>query len=351
MALPRILRKILKILLISAGALVVCFCVLLWIKRPRTPDIQRASGSRPANAVASLERVSLGGWPQWILIRGADRAHPILLFLHGGPGMPMMYLAHTFQRPLEEHFVCVQWDQRGAGKSFSPDIPPETLTAEQILADARDLIDLLRARFHQEKVFLAGHSWGSYLGMQLVSRHPDRIKGYIGIGQVVDEARSQEIAAAFLRRKAIEAGDQEALLELDTQGPAVHEKWLFKYGGALYGKTGYAPFIWAGLKAPEYGLFDIPKVASGSSFSSRHMEYDSLPGPLIDFVTEVNVPVAFFAGRDDYTTPSELAAEYLGLLEAPLKRMVWFDRSAHFPFFSEPEKFADEAGSFLNTIR
>jgi pimeloyl-ACP methyl ester carboxylesterase len=351
MAIPRILRKILKILLISAGILAVLFVLLLWVKRPRTPDIKGASGRRPPDAIASLERVSLGGWPQWILIRGEDRTRPVLLFLHGGPGMPMMYLAHAFQRPLEKHFVCVQWDQRGAGKSFSEEIPTETLTVEQILADALELIDLLRARFDQEKIFLAGHSWGSYLGMQLVARHPDKIAAYIGIGQVVDEARAQEAAERFLRGRAIETGDQEALLELDTQGPAVQEKWLFKYGAALYGKTGYTPFIWAGIKAPEYGLFDIRKVAQGSSFSSRHMQYNTLPGPLIDSVTRVSIPVAFFAGRDDYTTPSVLVEEYLDLLEAPIKRMVWFERSAHFPFFSEPEKFADEAVAFLSTIR
>jgi pimeloyl-ACP methyl ester carboxylesterase len=81
------------------------------------------------------------------------------------------------------------------------------------------------------------------------------------------------------------------------------------------------------------------------------MQYDTLPGPLIDAVTEVGVPVAFFAGRDDYTTPSELVEEYFDLLEAPLKRMVWFERSAHFPFFSEPEKFADETISFFSSIR
>ena len=97
----RFLRKILKILLITAGVLAVLFIVLLWIKRPRTPDIRTSSGRRPADGVAVLEKVSLGGWPQWILIRGENRSLPVLLFLHGGPGMPMMYLAHSFQRSLD----------------------------------------------------------------------------------------------------------------------------------------------------------------------------------------------------------------------------------------------------------
>ena len=261
--------------------------------------------------------------------------------------MPLMYLAHTFQRHLEDSFVCVQWDQRGAGKSYFKGMPTESITVAQILSDAGELIQELRARFNQNKIYLVGHSWGSYLGMLLIQRHPELFHAYIGVGQVADEARGREMAARFIRQRALETEDQEALVEIDTSGPAVHEKWLFKYGGVLYGKTGYTPFIWAGIKAPEYGLFDIPKVGQGSSFSSRHMVYNVIDGPLINHVTEVQVPVYFFTGRHDYTTPFELVEEYFRVLKAPRKKMVWFERSAHFPFFSEPELFALALKSIL----
>jgi len=345
-----ILRKALKILLILLGAMALLFVLVLYFMRPRTPDIKGPSGRRLPDMVASLEKITLGGEKQWILVRGQDRSQPVLLFLHGGPGMPMMYLAHAFQRPLEDSFVCVQWDQRGAGKSFRKSLPIESLTVEQILSDAYELILHLRSRFGQDKVYLAGHSWGSYLGMLLVQRHPELFHAYIGIGQVVDELRAREIAERFIRERAIETNDQEALLELNTQGSAVHEKWLFKYGAVLYGKTGYSPFIWAGLRAPEYGLFDIPKVAKGSSFSSRHMQYDAIRSPLIEHVSEVRVPVYFITGRHDYTTPSELVEEYLTILKAPQKRLIWFERSAHFPFFSEPEEFARTLENILGDV-
>ncbi len=338
------MRKAFKLLRNILVLVLILWVALLVVKRPRTPKIRGAAG------IATLEKVTLGGVPQWILIRGQDRADPVLLFLHGGPGMPMMYLAHTFQRRLEDRFVCVQWDQRGAGKSFNKKIPVESLSVEQILGDARELIILLRERFQQEKIFLAGHSWGSYLGMLLVHRHPELFHAYIGIGQVVDEARAQEIADRFIREEAYARDDQQALLELNTRGPAAHERLLFKFGAALYGKTGYSSFIWAGIRAPEYGLFDIRKVARGSSFSSRHMRYDAIAGPLIDHVTEVRVPVYFFAGRRDFVTPSELVEEYFRALDAPLKRMIWFERSAHFPFFSEPEIFARELAKLLGDV-
>ena len=64
-----------------------------YLHRPYTPAIESGEA-----AVASLEEIDLQGVKQTILIRGQDRAKPILLFLHGGPGMPMMFLAHEFQR-------------------------------------------------------------------------------------------------------------------------------------------------------------------------------------------------------------------------------------------------------------
>ena len=120
----------------------------LWFTPGRTPAIPGP------NSVASLERVRIGGVDQFILIRGNDTSLPVLLFLHGGPGMPAMYLAHAFQRELEKEFVVVQWDRRGAGKSYREDISG-TLTTEQLVADTVELTNLLRARFHQNKIYAA----------------------------------------------------------------------------------------------------------------------------------------------------------------------------------------------------
>ncbi len=83
----------------------------LWFTPGRTRAIHGPS------SVALLERIRIGGVDQYILIRGDDSSLPVLLFLHGGPGMPAMHLAHAFQRELEKKFVVVQWDRRGAGKS------------------------------------------------------------------------------------------------------------------------------------------------------------------------------------------------------------------------------------------
>ncbi len=333
-------RKGFKVLIIFIVAIFLLFTAIVILKRPHTPRIKGKMGKVPTESVASLEKVTLGGVSQWILVRGRERSHPILLFLHGGPGMPMMYLAHRFQRPLEDSFLCVQWDQRGAGKSFHKGIHPSSLTVEQLLSDALELINILRDRYGQDKIFLAGHSWGSYLGMLLVHRHPELFHAYVGISQVVDEAAALDLQDRFIRNRAKETGNDEALRDLDFSGPAAHEKWLFQFGAVLYGQAGYGAFIKAGVLAPEYGVFDIPKVGKGSSFSSRHMQYNAKEGPHLNNLKSVEVPVYFFTGRYDFVTPFELIEEFSRELEAPINRIVWFERSAHFPFFSDPDHFA-----------
>ena len=146
-----------KVLLAAASALALAIAALA---------LRPAFTSRIAlPGVASLEEITLGGTPQWVLIRGRNRENPVVLFLHGGPGMPLMYLAHSFQRELENDFVVVQWDRRGAGKSCSSNIDPKLIRMSQELADAEQLIELLRRRFDQTKVVVVGARMVAFWGL------------------------------------------------------------------------------------------------------------------------------------------------------------------------------------------
>jgi pimeloyl-ACP methyl ester carboxylesterase len=308
----------------------VCY---LWFTPGRTPAI------RGPNSIASLERIRIGGVDQYILIRGNDSSLPVLLFLHGGPGMPAMYLAHSFQPELEKQFVVVQWDRRAAGKSYREDIN-NTLTSEQLVADTVELTNILRARFHQEKIYLVGHSWGSYLGMIVIARHPELYRAYVGIGQLARSAPIDGIQDEYIRQSATRMGDQEAIKELDEQGAGVRETLLFKFGGEIYHAKSFAPLLLTGLGAPEYSLRDARNIPKGVSLYSRHFVYNSIPGELMDAVAHVEIPVYFFTGRHDYCDPFSLTEEYFSRIEAPEKHFVWFEDSAHFPFYEEPEAFA-----------
>ncbi len=333
--------KLTKIIFKSLGLFVLVLMILLlvwWVWPARTPKIHSKN-----NTVSAIDYVKIGGIEQCVLIRGENTDNPVLLFLHGGPGMPMMYLAHQFQRPLEKHFTVVQWDRRGAGKTYSKNIPsPESINTEQLIKDAFTLTDTLRKRYKQEKIILAGHSFGSYLGSIMVNQRPELFKAYISIGQVVDHKKSRIIQENFIRKQAIKAKRGDIISVLDSVENPNLENWLFEFGGELKNSTSFFPLLWTGLKAPEYRLKEALNVAKGSSFSSRNMKYNMLAGSIANEIRDYQVPVYFFVGKSDYTTPYELIQEYYEMITAPKKGIVYFENSAHFPFFEEPDKFCNE---------
>jgi pimeloyl-ACP methyl ester carboxylesterase len=325
---------------LALGSLLVIGYIL--ITRPSTPQFKGWDGQTVPESIAVLQSVELGGSPQWLLIRGRDISNPVLLFLHGGPGMPAMYLAHAFQRELEDDFVVVHWDRRGAGKSYSKAVPTSSLTDAQLLADALELVIYLKTRFEVDRVYLVGHSWGSRLGMLLVKKAPQHFAAYVGLGQLAFTSEIPAIQDRFIREEARKAGNRKALRELALKGRSVYEKWVFKFGGELSRSTGYWPLLWTGLRAPEYTLSDILNIRKGIRLYNEFFRSVESQGDLADEILSVRVPVYFFAGRHDYCTPFELTQRYFAKLRAPLKKMVWFEHSAHFPFFEEPQKFAAE---------
>jgi len=335
--------------LISLGVLMFVAAWFLW--PAYTPRIRDTSGQIVAGSIASLEQVTLGGAQQYILIRGWNRNNPILLMLHGGPGMPQMYLAHQFQGELEKHFVVVQWDRRGAGKSYSRQVSAQSLSVEQLVADTHELVELLRQRFHQPKIILVGHSWGTYLGMLTVQRYPDLFYAYVGMGQMTDSNQGRQLRREFIRQRARETANQEALDDMEVHWPDSSEKWLFRFGGELHNSTSWWPLLWIGLRAPEYTAYDaLHRMTAGLRLYEHGVEHGK-HGELVQEVTALQVPAYFFLGRHDYNTPSTLAAEYLQTLKAPNKKLVWFEESAHFPFLEEPGKFATEMKRVLADVQ
>jgi len=338
------IRRIIKIALVVF--LSIAFLSAIWWLWPaRTPQIKSANN----NSISKIEFIKIGGIQQCVLIRAKNTTNPILLFLHGGPGMPMMYLAHEFQRPLESNFLVVQWDRRGAGKTYSRNKPSEeSMNVRQLINDTYELIDTLRNRYNQDKIILAGHSFGTYLGSIMVNERPDLFSSYISIGQVVDNEITEQLQEAFIREQAKLKGKNEVISELDQAVKPGFENYLFEFGGELKNSKSFMPLIWAGLKAPEYELSEVLDVSEGSSFSSLNMKYNVLSESIYHEIKEYKVPVYFFVGRWDYTTPHELISEYYQIVDAPKKEMVYFEDSAHFPFFEEPEKFCNEINRLLN---
>ena len=145
------------------------------------------------NGIAEMKKLSINGTEQWVVMRGENRNHPILFHFHGGPGGSQTGDFRKYLSDLEKDFVVINWDQRGTGKSFYPNIPRETMNMDQLVEDAKEVISYVLHRFQQNKVFLTGQSFGSVLGMLFIDKYPELVQAYFGINQVVCR-REEELA-------------------------------------------------------------------------------------------------------------------------------------------------------------
>jgi pimeloyl-ACP methyl ester carboxylesterase len=302
--------------------------------------------------IQSVEKIQIGGVDQWISIRSQDPSLPVLLWLHGGPGSSDMALGAKFDMALTNTFTIVHWDQRGAGKSYSATINPHSMTTEQFVADTLLVTDYLRNRFNQEKIYLAGHSWGTKLGIHAITKAPEKYKAYVGIGQVV-ASNSDEIGYAFALSQAKATNNMSAITQLEKIGPppwqslgqfAIYTRWIDAYGGTGR-QFSFFDYLGSVATSPDYSLPDLYHFFQGQQFSvstmfANNQLYDGEDFPQTH--TTIAIPVYFFQGRYDYNTPSELVEKYYEVITAPEKKLVWFENSAHFPHWEEPEKFIAE---------
>jgi hypothetical protein len=152
----------------------------------RTPPLTGSDGKPLPGSIATLEKVQLGGHNQWISIRGQRADNPVLLYLSGGPGQSDLPFSRVLFEDLTRDFVVVGWDQRGTGKSYPALDPVSTLTLDRAIEDTAELSQYLIDRFDEEKIYLLGESYGTFLGVLTLQRHPKLYHGYIASGQMVD---------------------------------------------------------------------------------------------------------------------------------------------------------------------
>ncbi len=305
------------------------------------------------NGVQETFEVTLGGARQAVNVRGADRKNPVLIFVHGGPAAVEMPIAWSFQRPWEDYFTVVQYDQRGAGRSFLLNDPEQlapTLSPDRYRDDAVELIELLRKKYGKRKVFLLGHSWGSVVGLSVAAKRPDLLHAYIGVGQVIDFRQNEvegfewTLKEAHRRRDATAVAELEAIRPYPGSGPfdlkklETERKWNVQYGGLAAGRSDSNFYFRPARISPLYTPADRKAWDAGSAFTMKTM-FPKLADISFMNLRKVDTPVLMFLGRDDYTTPSNIAAKWLKGLKAPGKKMVWFEHSAHLPMLEEPGHF------------
>ena len=337
-------------------ATVVCGLSYRWYAQYR---ISNERSIRVPPGIDTLEAVRIGGIEQWIHVRGENTSNPILLFIHGGPGQAFIPMAGLFQGPWEKHFTVVQWDQRGAGKTYAAndrELQRRTMTVAQMQQDTVDVVDHLRHRFKRDKILVMGASWGSMLGLWLAHEHPDIVEAYVGVAQTVKTELADRVAYADALEVARRQGNAKAIADLESVAPdpasavdlrkgSIRQTWQAELLGPPPGPTQFLNMrrllltLWS---APEYSLADVYGFTRGQMFSLEVMIPQIGKVDLTRMGREFRVPVFFFQGRrDPYCRPS-LIEEYAQTISAPRHELVWFEQAGHFPFFEEQQRFSEE---------
>ena len=299
-------------------------------------------------AVNEKSFIKLGGEEQYVEITGSSNKNPVLLFLHGGPGWPQTPHLRYFNSDLTNTVTLVAWEQSGCGKSYLNNPNPKNLNLNQIINDAHELTLILKKKFNQNKIYLAGFSWGSVIGLHLIKKYPHDYAAYFGISQVIDLNRSIDLSREWIEKQAVLKGDKQMLrllIQLKNKDTSLCKnplecffkkyEFLTQYGGAIHTNEAESEIKIAETKYEDYRNYDWLK---GFMYSCSRLG-NAIFETNFNNVTKLEVPVYFFVGRHDWSLPAIVTEEFVNKLTAPKKEIVWFENSGHEPLEEEPAKF------------
>ena len=308
----------------------------------------------PKYAIDETIYIPVNGDSQNIHIRSASLDNPVLLFVHGGPGVcDRSWVMPEQSKYLADRFIMVCWDQRMAGKSYRHANISNRMTLDQQVEDMHDVVLYLVNRFHQDKIYIVGHSWGSVLSCLYLPKYPENIKAYVGMGQFINGTLNEKISYDFVVDYAREHNDKKALKDLASIGTPVdgmykggldalmvQRNYMTKFGGGSWKekessfKSILVPFLTSG----EYSMIpDLYRYYKGTFFCLAELWPQVVRLKFDETVRKLDVPVYLFQGDHDQNTPTPLAKEWFNNLEAPYKEYVPFHESAHSPIKEEPE--------------
>ena len=323
---------------------------------------------RDENGIWEQSYVQLGGIEQAVHIRGRNVDNPIIIWLHGGPGWSNAYELVPWEHIIKHDYTLVHWDQRGSGRTYlrNPDAP---LSFDILVADLDDLVDYVIGRFNQP-VYIVGTSWGSILGIEYASRHPERIEGFVGVAQAIDFGKGMRVTLEAGYGLAMAAGDIATATEIRELYNRLNTIDFTISGNDLHFEeillAQSLPFThlpvpsgegqaFATVFSPWFGMTEVRQligvmfVNNGLFFERNRPLFDTL-GTFIPPET-LEVPVAFIMGSIDYITPTSLVVEYYERVEAPSRQLFIIDGSGHAPFRSQPELFTDMLREALRGFR
>ena len=334
---------------VAAGLLVAVG--LVWMNSSGRPKPFLDSRGNPlAGSISEKIFVNINGTKQGMFIKGKRRNAPVLLYLHGG--MPDYFLTDKYPTGLDELFTVVWWEQRGSGISYDSGLDRSAMTVDTMMNDVITVADYLRQRFRQDRIYLMGHSGGTFLGIKVAATHPELFRAYIGVSQISRQKVSEKLAYDYMVRRFAAEGNADMVGKLRespvTLTGQIPDSYLKIRDEAMHelgiGTMRNMRNVFTGLFIPsllfdEYSLGEKYRLWAGKSHAGVSVIWnDIISRDLSEEITSLDIPVYFLHGRYDYTCSFALAEEFFRKIEAPVKGFYVFEKSAHCPLFEEPLK-------------
>ncbi len=348
-------RKVLRIMLYLFISLLACIIILLFVLQVyssgKAIPFKDNNGNLIQGSISEKIYVKINGMKQGMFIKGKDKSKPVLLFIHGGPGMPEYAISRKYPIVLENYFTVCWWEQRGSGLSYNSEIKPEQLTFEQLISDIIEVTYYLRKRFGQDKIYLMAHSGGTFIGIQAAAKAPELYKAYIAIEQISNQLESEKLAYHYMVEQYTKLGDKKMLQKFDKypisqiNTPSYYTMRDAPMHELGIGTTHKMKSVLSGIFLPvmfnrEYTLIEKINIWRGKFFSTNKagLWNKLVVTDLTKKVNKLDIPVFFFHGIYDYTVSYPLAKDYFDKLQSPEKCFYTFEESAHSPLFEETEK-------------
>lgn len=265
--------------------------------------------------VSELVKVNLGGYEQKILIEGKSKDLPVVIVLHGGPGSPVPFSVGC--RGLFPEWtskaVMVFWDQLGCGaNNYKLD---DSFKISNFIGMTCDLVNYIKSRFPQNKLYLFGVSWGSILTLNTVLRMPEKLDGAFVYGHVLKNLFfNDEVVSAFYGapqsvkndvQKIIQTGTDCEYKVLDKNLKTLY-KHLKKYTNGYFNKNAeplpIGLVVKGLLQSPDYSLRDFKAVVKNGYANNTSLWRELLKIDLSPLLSEIKIKYLIMQGDTDLVT-------------------------------------------------
>jgi proline-specific peptidase len=260
---------------------------------------------------------------------------PILL-LSGGPGISSGQLSSLSER-LSKNYKCILFDQRGTAKSHTNPMDSTTINLDQSMKD----INLLLERLNFKKTTIIGHSWGAMLAISYAIKYPDHVARLVLIGPGPLELSDYNI----LEDNLISRVNKEEKIFVKQADDSIANHTASKELLKAYRTISFRCFLFDPLTVDSLSEIITRNVSRNDSMNKlmirdlRRINYNVKPG-----IPKLNMPILTICGRQD---PVGIFPTFTIEELNKKAKIVWIDKSGHFPWVERPDSFYPELLDFI----